>query len=94
MYSLAQVPTNVEWGPSPLSHLLHDPLVGRPLKLWVVGSIVDFSSNVAGGGLVGSTGPQSTTIVRIRLLRPADCADMVRLVSLGRRKPCKCISAI
>lgn len=94
MYSLAQVPTNVEWGPSPLSHLLHDPVVDRPIKLGVVGTVVDFSSNVVGGGLVGSTGPQSTTILRLRLLRPADSADMVRLITMGRRRPCKCIFAL
>ncbi len=92
MYSLAQVPASLVWGPASASHVLHDPTVGLPIKIWIVGTVVDLSANVTGGVLVGRPGPYSATVLRVRLLRAVDSGHMARLICLGRRKPCKYIA--
>ncbi|EIW61756.1 uncharacterized protein TRAVEDRAFT_18356 [Trametes versicolor FP-101664 SS1] len=81
------VPASVMWGPASASHVLHDPTVGLPIKIWIVGTVVDLSANVTGGVLVGRPGPYSATVLRVRLLRTVDSGHMARLICLGRRKP-------
>lgn len=87
-YSLAQVPRRPVWGSEPVSHVLHDPTVGLPIKIWVIGTVVELSADVTSGFLVGRPGPYSATVLRLRLMRAGDSGDMARLMCLGRRKPC------
>lgn len=94
MYSLAQVPARPVWGPTSASHVLHDPTVALPIKIWVVGTVVDLSANLTAGVLVGRPGPYSATVLRVRLLRTVDSGHMARLICLGRRKPCKSTAGV
>ncbi|KAH9855411.1 hypothetical protein C2E23DRAFT_882797 [Lenzites betulinus] len=87
VYSLGQIPTRVKWGPLPLDHVLHDTVVGHPVRIWVVGIVMDLLGRLTSTGYAGSINPESTTMLRLSLLRAADGADMERLIQMGSRKP-------
>ncbi|KAI0357515.1 hypothetical protein OH77DRAFT_1399250, partial [Trametes cingulata] len=76
-YALCKLPLHSVWGPPPFSYILYDPAALRPVKIWVVGTVLEFTCTVS----VGST--RSRTRLKMQLLRGLDADAADRLLSMG-----------
>ncbi|KAI0355621.1 hypothetical protein OH77DRAFT_1402666, partial [Trametes cingulata] len=79
-YALSKTPLDSAWGPPPFSHILYDPAAIRPVKIWVVGTVLELTCVVS----VGPT--QSRTRLKMQLLRSVDADVADRLSNMGRRR--------